>query len=972
MNRSLILTLAATFLFGVSLVAQNPLQVRETTLSNGMKVWLNEDHSQPKCYGAVVVRAGAVDCPDTGIAHYFEHIMFKGTDRIGTVDYEAEKVYLDSIETMYSRLAGTPDEEGRKQLQQEINRLSLAAADYAIPNEFTTLISQYGGSGLNAGTSYDFTVYYNTFDARYVRPWALLNSERLIKPVFRLFQGELETVYEEKNMGSDQLGGDVIDKVLAAFAGEDNPYAFPVIGSTENLKNPDQVAMKAFFEKYYVASNMGLILMGDFDGDSVLPLLEETFGRIPQGVEPEHVAGRERPLEGTSEVRIKIPIPIVSAEVYAFNGPLETDPDAMDFQVASALLNNSAGTGLLDSLMTAHKALGLAATGLSFNHLGAAVIAGVPNILGSRKKMEKRLWEQMDKVFAGEFSDQALAEVKRDIRRDLDKSLETMDSRSMVMMQVMSQGRSWEEYLASVASVDSVTREQVVSAAKKYFGSGNYLLLRKKYGRYPKDQVAKPDYKPVVPKHKGEASEFAREMEAEYGNDFGDPKIVDPATEEVTRVPLGPRAMLYAGNNPANDLFELTLSYGLGTEADQRLPLLASVLRQVGTDSLKVQELHRAWQRIGTTFSVESEGNAFSLKLSGYESSLGESLTLLRHFLDHVVIEKKKLKETVSDYSQADKLSFLSGPQEVFMALMQKIVYGDNASKMKQLTSKELSRIKPEEMVSLLRDEVLGSECRVLYTGKRPAAEVATLLAGSALHLDRCETERPYVTNPFMTYDKPLIYFVQSSGARQVFLGTYFTDGGDPDASPRLDTDRKARMQLWAQYFGGDMSSVLFEEIREYRAFAYSAFGRARMPARERPEDPGAFIGYLSTQSDKFESAMAVMDSLFRQMPVSAVAGRTARQALINEVNNDYPSFRDLPSYVAALERRGFTENPEVEFCRIVKDLNIEDIVSYQKEVVVPANRIWFVVGDKSKIDMKKLATYGEIIYLKQKDLQKK
>jgi len=969
MLKRTLLFLTAALLTGVSLVAQNPLQVRETTLSNGMKVWLNEDHSQPKCYGAVVVRAGAVDCPDTGIAHYFEHIMFKGTDRIGTVDYAAEKVWLDSIETMYSRLAETKEPDERQLIQKEINRLSLGAADYAIPNEFTALISQYGGSGLNAGTSYDFTVYYNTFDSRYLHPWAVLNSERLIRPVFRLFQGELETVYEEKNMGSDQLGGEVLFKALAAFAGEDNPYAFPVIGSTEHLKNPDQAAMKAFFEKYYVASNMGLLLLGDFDADAVLPLLEETFGRIPQGVEPQHVEGREKPLEGVSEVRLKLPIPLIGVEALGFNGPLETDPDVRAFEVATGLLNNSAGTGLLDSLMTDHKAMALMATNLSFNHLGAAVLAVVPNPLGSLKKAEKRLWEQVDRVIAGDFSDEALAQVKRDIRRDLDKAVETIDGRGEVMMMALSQGRSWEDYLASVASIDAITREEVMAAAKKYFGSGNYLRLRKQFGNYPKDEVAKPDFKPVVPAHRGEASEFAREMEAQFGGGFGDPKIVDPATPEVARLPLGPKATLFAGGNPVNELFELELVYGLGTEADPRVEMLAELLGQVGTDSLKVQELQRAWQRLGTSFSAESSPNAFTIRLAGYESQLQPSLALLRHLLDRVVVEKKTLSETASDAATADKLSSLSGPQEVFGVLMQKVMFGENAPKMLRLSPKEARKLKPAEMTDLLQKDVLHSECRVSYSGRMDAEEVAALLRAE-LPFERCTEARPRIVHPYLSYDKPVIYFVDSKGARQVFLGSYLTDAGDTPKG--LSEARKARLRLWAQYFGGGMSSVLFDEIREYRAFAYSAFGAAREPDVARPEDPAVFVGYLSTQSDKFESAMTVMDSLYRDMPVSAVAGRVARQDVINRINNNYPTFRELPGVIAGFDRLGQSENPDRALYEQVKDLGIEDIVAYQKEVIAPANRVWFIVGDKKKIDLSKLASYGEIVYLKPKDLQKK
>jgi predicted Zn-dependent peptidase len=212
----------------------DPLQVKEYKLSNGLTVWLNEDHSQPKVFGAVVVKAGAKDTPNTGIAHYFEHMMFKGTDKIGTINFPAEKALLDSIVARYDELSFTQDEKERTRIQKEINLFNIQASDYIIPNEFNRLISRYGGTRLNAGTSYDYTVYLNTFSPQYIAQWAELNSERLIKPVFRMFQTELETVYEEKNMYRDVMGRDAMDKILERFF-HPHPNAEPILGCTQTL-----------------------------------------------------------------------------------------------------------------------------------------------------------------------------------------------------------------------------------------------------------------------------------------------------------------------------------------------------------------------------------------------------------------------------------------------------------------------------------------------------------------------------------------------------------------------------------------------------------------------------------------------------------------------------------------------------------------------------------------------------------------
>jgi predicted Zn-dependent peptidase len=370
------------------------LRVKQLKLSNGMTVWLNEDHSLPRVYGAVVVLAGAKDCPNTGIAHYFEHIMFKGTDNIGTTDYAKEKVWLDSIAAQYDVLSRTKGKPQRDSLQLIINRLSLHAADYAIPNEFSRLISKYGGSALNASTSYDYTEFHNTFAPQFITQWAWLNSERLLHPVFRLFQSELETVYEEKNRAADNMYYECFDRAMSSFC-TGHPYAYPILGSTENLKNPKLSEMQTFFRKYYVANNMGLILTGDISADSIMPLLERTFGRLPQGDIISRTAQTLRPFNGLEKVKIKIPLPIVKGELDAFRAPKDADSDADALDLAVSLLSNDNHTGLLDSLVTADKVMLAEAIRESLNDGGLVGFGFIPRLIfGSRSKAHRIVWDQ--------------------------------------------------------------------------------------------------------------------------------------------------------------------------------------------------------------------------------------------------------------------------------------------------------------------------------------------------------------------------------------------------------------------------------------------------------------------------------------------------------------------------------------------------------------------------------------------------
>ncbi len=462
------------------------LRVKEYKLSNGLTVWLNEDHSQPKVFGAVVVKAGAKDCPDTGIAHYFEHMMFKGTDQIGTVDYEAEKLLLDSIAGKYDELARTSNPEERKRIQSEINQISIRASEYVIPNEFDHLITRYGGSKLNAGTSYDFTVYFNTFSPQYMEQWAEINSERLRNPVFRLFQSELETVYEEKNMYTDRIGGQAIEKLTYRYF-HPHPYAYPIIGSTENLKNPRLSEMRKFFETYYVASNMGLILSGDFHSSEVLPILEATFSKVRRGDPPTRPKINLPSFKGKETERIKLSIPFIKVLALGFRGVPANHSDEAALKIAVGLLNNENGTGFLDKLMVDRKLMAAIAMSESLNEAGVLGVGVVPKLLFQTYNAATRLvWREIERVKAGDFSDEMFNSLKLESVRSYNASLEDISSRAQTMMRLYSQGISWEEYVMDLDRINALTKDDVVNAARRYF-TDDHLYVTKKTGKYPKD-----------------------------------------------------------------------------------------------------------------------------------------------------------------------------------------------------------------------------------------------------------------------------------------------------------------------------------------------------------------------------------------------------------------------------------------------------------------------------------------------------
>jgi predicted Zn-dependent peptidase len=942
--------------------AQNTkaLEVKEHKLKNGLTVWLNEDHSQPKVFGAVVVKAGAKDCPDTGIAHYFEHMMFKGTDKIGTVDYDAEKTLLDSIALKYDELAATEDEAARSQIQKEINELSIRSSDYVIPNEFNRLISKYGGSGLNAATSYDATIYFNTFSPQYMSQWAEINSERLLNPVFRLFQSELETVYEEKNMYGDFIGGPVMDRLLARYFAP-HPYAYPIIGSTKNLKNPRLTEMRKFFEEYYVASNMGLILSGDFDTEAVLPVLEKTFSRIRPGEAPKHDIVALPPFKGKEKMKIKFPVPLVKAMGMGFRGVPANHEDQVALAVAVNMLNNANGTGFLDKLMVDRKIMASMAMNESMNEAGILAVAVIPKLMfQTYGGAEKLVWKEINRVKEGDFSDEIFNSLKQEQRRQYASNLENIDSRARIMMSLYSQGKSWEDYLQEVSGIDALTKEDVVRVARKYF-SENYLCVTKTTGKYPKDNLTKPDFSPIVPKNSEASSEYAKQLEQLPVQEVK-PRFID-FQKDVETVSLTPLATLYATANPVTDIFTLNLVYQVGTLEQPKLMHLANYLQFLGTDSLSFHEFRTRLQVLGSTISFDATDKQFFMRITGFDKHFKETVQLAGDFIRHVKADDKQIRQVINDAKVTEK-AFFESSDNIANALLEKVKYGEQSRFLTKLSLSEVKKLKGKELLDAFV-QVRQTECDLLYCGTLPVAQVREEIEASLpLKEITVAVNAPYHRDA-KKYDKPTVYFMDMPTASQSIVYGYAKGEVTDDAWSR----HAAR--LFSVYFGGDMSSLMFQEIREFRSLAYRVSGRYILPPHKLEGKAGEFVTMLSTQSDKTLDALGIMNSLIHEMPEKEERISTVKQSIVNQVNNDFPSFREVPEKVAGFRRNGFDCDPSEALLSGISDMDMKDIIRFYRHNVRLKPVVYVIVGNSRRIDMKQLETYGNVIRLRKKDIYK-
>ena len=944
------------------LFSKNPLSVKEYRLSNGLTVWLNEDNSQPKIIGSIIVKAGAKDSPNTGVAHYFEHILFKGTDKIGTINYAEEKIWLDSISEKYDELARLSDPEKRLEIQKEINDLSIKAAEYVIPNEFNKLISQYGGTGLNAGTSWDYTMYFNTFTPQYMKQWCEINSERLINPVFRMFQSELETVYEEKNMYADMLGSQAVEKTIEQFF-KPHPYQYPIIGSTENLKNPRLSEMEEFFKTYYVAGNMGLVLSGDFDTEEVLPLLEATFGKIQKGSVEKPAIEMPAPIEGRVDLKAKIPIPFVRGNALLWRGVPSNHPDEIALSLAISFLSNENKTGLLDKLTIDGKLMMSAAIPLSMNDAGAIAVIAIPNIpfqtYGSAQKL---LFGALDKIKSGDISDEMFQSLKLEQERKHLLDLESLDTRNQKIIEVFAKGMTWSEYLKQTEKIKSITKQDVIDIANKYF-SDNYFDVKKKTGKYPNAKISKPPFKPIEAVNKEQESDYSKWLETLGSSEFT-PRYLDFENDGPS-VSLGDNRLvnLYHTPNDMNNVFSLTMNFEIGSRQLPTLSPLVSYLNYLGTDKQSVDQFNEELQQLGSTLNFNVHSTHFTISVSGFDDTFEETFKLVSYFLTNLKPDKSKLKKLTKEKKLEDKATRKS-PDELSKALTEKVKFDKESEYLTRLSLKELKQVSGEQFISDLQ-KALSTEANFHYSGTLSQDQVAKIITQNfSINKINLNSDNPDFKEG-IAYSQPKVFFYNDSKATQSIVQAYILG---PIQNSNYD---KNLAQLFNTYFGSGMSSLMFQEIREFRSLAYRANSSVENPPVKLNDKAMRFNLFLSTQADKTTDAIQAVESLLAEMPLSEKRLKAAKESMINQAQSAYPNFRQKTQRVALYKRQGYSEDPNELLVEDVSEMKLQDLEDFYTKNIQGKTVVYIVVGNKKKIDMKQLEKIGEVEEMKVGDFLK-
>lgn len=928
----------------VAVSAQLREGLTEYKLDNGLTVMLWEDHDQPDVTGYVVVRAGAVDEPAeyTGLAHYLEHMLFKGTQKIGALDWEAEKPIYDSIIALYDQYCETTDPEQREKLATQINECSMREAKVSSTEDFFNLLDIIGAEGVNAFTSFDVTAYHNSFPEAEMYRWLTIFSDRLIDPVFRTFQAELENVFEEYNMYANNPSSQA-SKQLMQDIYKGSPYERDVIGHPEHLKNPRLSKLIEFYNTWYVPNNMALILVGDFDAEAAKPMIAETFSRLQPKELPARPSYPEVQLTGSKHYNLGYSPQIA----WVYPGVKANDPDQEVIEFVCNLLSNGQ-TGLLDKITIDGAVQYAGVRHDARRNTGRIIIQAVPyydanqQMFESDKATEKIVMKEIDKIKAGEISDEMIASLKRMYAQSYKVADESSELKINSLLSAFMYDMPLEQVLNAIDHIQALTKEEIVRVAKKYFSQDHMTISFDEATKTNKAKtLPKPNIKPLEP---------VKDAKTAYAEAFkklpkGQLKQTFNNFNDVQVSSLGENITLHYTPNTKNDVFSLTLRYGVGEHEMPLLPYAAALMNNagiMGNPATEGKDFAQQMAELGGDVSYGCNNSYFYISISGEDGNMNKIMNLVNRQLLMPYLEKKQL-DAIKGSEFFTRLSRQKRTAVQKSALMQYALYGDKSAYLDEVPFADIWGMGLPQVQSLL-SSARTYALNVFYCGTLTPEQLVA-------ELPLTEGMRPS-NSPFIqekkTYEKPTVLFLPNSDVQQADL--YFYINGQP-----YDIASDVYSDAFNQYFSGGFSGIVLNEIRTKRSMAYTAYGVNQTPSLTGKNT--YFIGYVGTQSDKVVDAINVYMDLLTTMPADTTRMEAIRAALKQAAQTAKPSMRGKASTFEAWKRLGYNDDPAKENAEKIDNLTYEQIETFYKENIQGKPITIILMGDPKKIDLKAIQT---------------
>ena len=936
-------------------VPNDPLKARIYTLDNGLKVYISVYKNAPRFYAAIAVRTGSKNDPhdNTGLSHYLEHMMFKGTTHFGTSDYAKEAPILQMIEDRFEDYRSTTDEALRKAIYHQIDSLSGVAAHLGIANEYDKLVGIIGAKGTNAFTSNEQTVYINDVPSNQLENWLKVEQDRFANPVFRIFHTELEAVYEEKNMSLDRDGDKVWEAMYAGLF-QKHPYGTQTtIGTIEHLKNPSLKALRNYYNERYVPNNMALCIAGDLDPDQTIALVDKYLGTWKSKPVQHFVPPVEDPI--TQPIVKKIYGPDAENIAIGFRvGGVHT-PDADLLNILSQLMSNGKA-GLIDlNLNLAQKVLDASAFADVLTDYSSLMLMGSPKQGQSLDEVKDLLFGQLDMIKKGEFADWLIPAVINNMKLQRIRKMESNNARAMGFADAFITETPYADEVNEIDRLSKITKQDIVAFANKNFSNNNYVAIYKMTGEDKNvTKVVKPAITPVV---------MNRESQSDFLKGIRDskPAEVNPVfvdfNKDIKKFKIKNGIDVIYVPNVENKTFVMNYHFSMGSQNDKKLALAIDYLSYLGTSKMTPEKLGQEMYKLACSYTISSSNNDIYIAVSGLSENMDKAVKLVEDLLADPKPDQKVLDNMVGDILKARKDNKLN--KAIILSNMR--MYGRYGAKNPAtniLSESQLKAMKATELVGLIKG-LNSFKHEVLFYGSQTPAELTATV--NKLH------RVPAVLKPVPARVK---YPMLNTDNNKVFEVNYDMKQAEIAMVSKSVVFNKAEipiMRMFNEYFGAGMNSIVFQEIREARALAYSSNAFYTTPGYAGENN---FItSYIGTQNDKLPEAMKAMFALFNNMPEAEKNFEGARFGLLNKIRTERITKMGLISTYDEARKLGYDHDIRKDVFDQAPKFTFADLKKFEVTYLKDKKFNIMVLGSIDKMDQKVLESYGPVTKLTLEDV---
>lgn len=938
-------------------VPNDPLKARIYTLDNGLKVYMTVNKEEPRIQTFIAVRVGGKNDPaeTTGLAHYFEHLMFKGSQKFGTQNYAAEKPLLDQIEQQFEIYRKTTDEAERTAIYHKIDSLSYEASKFAIPNEYDKLMAAIGAKGTNAYTGFDMTVYVENIPANQIDNWAKIQADRFENCVIRGFHTELETVYEEKNMSLTKDPRKVYETVLSALFPH-HPYGTQtVLGTQEDLKNPSITNIKNYHKQWYVPNNMAICLSGDFDPDQMITTIDKYFGHLrPNNNLPKLNLPKESSI--TAPIVREVLGPDAESLTLAWRFPGAASKEYEILQVVSQILYNGKA-GLIDlDLNQQQKVLQAYGYPLDMADYSALMLQGRPKQGQTLDDVKNLLLEEIKKLRAGDFDEKMLQANINNFKLYQVQQLESNRGRADMFVNSFINGTNWADEVTAIDRLAKLTKEDIVTFVNKYLTDQNYAVIYKKQGQNPNEKkMAKPTITPIV-MNRDVASDFLKEIQNSNVKPI-EPVFLD-FKKDLSQLKAKSGIPVLYKQNTSNDLFQLIYVFDMGNNNDKALGTAFDYIDYLGTSDMTPEQVKSEFYRLACNFRVSPGNYRTYVVLSGLNENMPEAMKLFEKLMADAQVNKEAYTNMVADILKSRKDAKLNQMQN-FRRLMNYGMYGPKSPATNILTETELQTMDPQELTDRIHNQN-SYKHRIMYYG--PTSEKELLAIINKNHQAPKKLKEIPVGNEFPRLETPVTkVLISPYEAKQIYM-TQLSNRGEK-FDPMIEPSR----QMYNEYFGGGMNSIVFQEMRESRGLAYSAWAGLNRPSYSKY--PYLLQTQIATQNDKMIDAIKVFNDIIDNMPESEAAFQLAKEALIARLRTERITKSDIIwSYINAQDL-GQNVDSRIKLYNDAQSMTLKDVINFQNKWVKGRTYTYCILGDKKELDMEKLKEVGPIQELTQEEI---